>query len=149
MPSPENACVNCHFLVEMSPNSNLAGALGKEQRDAITRKEFQFLKEGKFLKCYLGVWNERNGLDTTPKDRYERLVTRDRAGECFYWGYVPGMEQEAARRLQKREEDREQFWERNKWVRRGAIAAIGAVIVSTLFQILDFLLQCTGLAIFQ
>jgi heme A synthase len=51
------------------------------------------------------------------------------------------MSLEAADELQKREADRERFWERNKWVRRGAVAAVVAVILDALLGIADFVLK--------
>jgi hypothetical protein len=141
--SPEKACVNCHFFAVQEKPSNSFDTLDSENRETACTGNFRWARDFIHHRCYKGVWDEEIGQHNSPSDqrRKQRYVERDREGECFFFEHREGMSLEAADELQKREADRERFWERNKWVRRGAVAAVVAVILDALLGIADFVLK--------
>jgi hypothetical protein len=145
---PEKACVSCHFFAvrpkyfEGGPRTS-----NSEERKAAREERFGEGPTVAHLFCYMGVWEDTLEEDPhsqnhiSDEERLNQYVKRDRSGECFFFKHRPGMKLEAAEKLQERQEDRDRFWERNKWVRWGALAAIAAVIVNTILQLVNFFLS--------
>lgn len=145
---PEKACVNCHFFVathRTKDGREMVDSPDKETRERVRNKDFSWVSRKRLqrnLQCHLGVWDEGISRPSEgDQERYEQYVCRDREDECFFWEHTEGMSMDAAERLQKREENREKFWERNRWVRWGAYAAIAAVTLDALIRIANFVVS--------
>lgn len=145
----EKACVDCHFFAvvpkTLSPEEEHTASL--EERRKTLESGFGWTHDVAHLKCYKGVWEDELKKDPeymSDKDRWDEYARRDRSGECFFFEHREGMNLEAAEELQRREADRERFWERNRWVRWGALAAIAAVVLDAISRLVRFLIRLSG-----
>ena len=132
-------CRDCHFLAR-----DYRGVSGetwkqtvtKEERDKAEAGEIDFfkLKDQASLNCHMGVWDE--GVKPGSDDRLER-VNKTKRYNCFFYPYDEGMLFDAAKVLQKREQENRQLKRTNKFSTIGLwIAAIG-LISGFLFNVYD------------
>jgi len=120
----ERICRNCHFLA-------------KEYRDALGKVYSFSLEEAKradldkiedcwSLKCEMGVWDE--GLPPHGNSRSEIICGTQRKNTCFFWPHQPNMLFDAARELQKRDQENRELKRSLFYTRIGLfIAAAGLV----------------------
>ena len=97
----ERICRNCHFLA-----GECRDALGKVYSfslDAAERVDLGRIKDHYSLKCQMGVWDE--GVAPHITSRTETIYKTPRKNLCFFWPYQRNMLFDAARELQKRDQE--------------------------------------------
>jgi hypothetical protein len=109
-------CRNCNFLAKEyhEPNTgrNLSFSLSQSDREKAVSGQFGFIEEVFSLNCRMGVWDEGAGAD---KDhRLQRVNITDRKDKCFFFPYDPGMLFDAAKELQRRDQENRQL-KRTNW----------------------------------
>lgn len=128
----KSICRNCHFLAkehrEESTGRPLSFSLSKSERELASSDPNNAIKEHYSLKCQLGVWDE--GVSQLPGGRDGTLNKTPRKDSCFFFPYNPAMLFDAARELQKRENENRQLVRSNMYTRIGLWIAAGALVAN-------------------
>ena len=131
-------CRNCHFLTKeiREPNTGrpLSFSVSKEEREKAQRGHIDFVGNMYCLKCHMGVWDE--GVSPSKDQRLERVNNVNRRDKCFFFPHNASMMFDAARELQKREQENRQLKRSNMYTRIGlwiaALALLASAIISTI-----------------
>ena len=86
------------------------------------------------LKCHLGVWDE--GMCQSLGGRDITLNKTNRKDICFFFPYHSAMLFDAAKELQKREEENRQLKRSNMYTRIGLWIAAGALVANAIIAYL-------------
>jgi hypothetical protein len=122
------ACVNCHFLIQLILETGGTPLLVTSQsRDSIRNHDYSWIAGSCILACYLGVWNEAHIHGKL--ERNDIIVKTNRKNKCFFRPYQNGMHLDAAKILQERKaRDRESSRDRKLTIFGLFIAAIALVL---------------------
>lgn len=127
-------CRNCHFLAKEYRETNtgrpLSFSLNESERELVQSDPANAVKEYYSLKCQLGVWDE--GVALPPNGRDIALNRTQRKNSCFFFLYNPAMLFDAARELQKRDEENRQLKRSNMYTRIGLWIAAGALTANAI-----------------
>lgn len=125
-------CRNCHFLAKEYREENtgrpLSFSLNESERELVQSDPASAVKDHYSLKCHLGVWDE--GVSQSPGGRDVTLNKTHRKNICFFFPYHSAMLFDAARELQKREEENRQLKRSNMYTRIGLWIAAGALVAN-------------------
>jgi hypothetical protein len=83
----------------------------------------------------MGVWDE--GLDPAKEQRLYRVNEVNRRNKCFFFPHDTGMLFDAARELQKREQENRQLKKSNMFTRIGLWIAALALLANAVIGILN------------
>jgi hypothetical protein len=103
------ACVSCHFFLKsFRPPKGRERfiAVSTHERDASRRRDFSWIGEKASICCRHSVWDEGH-TPSAGEERFERIVTTNRKGFCFFLPFHPGMLLPAADKLQQRAAEQE------------------------------------------
>jgi hypothetical protein len=130
-------CRNCHFLSkEHRDNSGqvFVFSLTQQERDKVAITPDEVVATYYSLNCHMGVWDE--GVSGTVQDRNSTVNLTQRDSNCFFFPYHPAMLFDAARELQKRDNENKQLKRSNFYTRIGLWVAAGALAISALVEVL-------------
>ena len=131
-------CRNCHFLSKEYREANtgrvLVFNLTQIDREKIAQTPDEDMFEPYSLNCHMGVWDE--GVMGGTKERDTMINLTSRASSCFFFPYNPAMLFNAAKELQKRQDENTQLKNSNSYTRAGLWIAAGALAVNTLLEFL-------------
>lgn len=134
----KSICRHCHFLSQEHREENTGRAivfsLNKQERDKAALAPHEAVANYYSLNCHMGVWDE--GVSGTIEERNILINVTLRTSNCFFFPYHPAMLFDAARELQKREDDNEQLKKSNRYTRIGLWVAAGALAVNALIEVL-------------
>lgn len=132
-------CRNCHFLAKEHREENtgraLSFSLDESERKLMQSDSAHAVKNFYSLKCQLGVWDE--GVSQPPGGRDVTVNMTPRKNSCFFFPYHSAMLFDAARDLQKREDENRQLKRSNMYTRIGlwvAAVALAANAVIAYFK---------------
>ena len=131
-------CRNCHFLSKEYREANtgrvLVFNLTQIDREKIAQTPDEDMFEPYSLNCHMGVWDE--GVMGGTKERDTMINLTSRASSCFFFPYNPAMLFNAAKELQKRQDENTQLKNSNSYTRAGLWIAACALAVNTLLEFL-------------
>ena len=131
-------CRNCHFLSKEYREANtgrvLVFNLTQIDREKIAQTPDEDMFEPYSLNCHMGVWDE--GVMGGVKKRGTMINLTPRGLSCFFFPYNPAMLFDAAKELQKRQDENMQLKVSNSYTRAGLWIAAGALAVNTLLEFL-------------
>ena len=123
-------CRNCHFLAKEYREENtgrpLSFSLDGSERSLVQSDPAHAVKDYYSLKCHIGVWDE--GVSQPPGGRDVTLNKTPRKHDCFFFPYHSAMLFDAAKELQKRQEENRQLKRSNMYTRIGLWIAAGALV---------------------
>lgn len=133
-------CINCHFLTRKDNFKNVneppIHSLTQEERENIKKEDYTWIKDFTSLQCAYGVWNEGYQFD---KSRRHGILTKlKRNNFCFYFKYHPGMLNEPAKILQKREEENKKAKTDRNHTKVGLWVAAIALAMNVIFEIYKY-----------
>jgi len=135
----QQVCRNCHFLAKEFPEPNtgrrLSFSLSKEEREKARLGQVDFVDDIFCLKCHMGVWDE--GVNLGKGQRLTRVNDTIRRGKCFFFPYDPGMLFDAAKELQKREQENRQLKRSHLYTRIGLWITAFALLASAIIGLLQ------------
>ena len=127
-------CRNCHFLSKEFREANsgrvLVFNLTHKDRENIAQISGEDMFEPYSLNCHMGVWDE--GVMGGKKERDTMINLTSRASNCFFFPYHPAMLFDAAKELQKRQDENEQLKESNSHTRTALWIAVAALALDAL-----------------
>ena len=127
----ERICRNCHFLAK-----EYRDALGKVYSfslDEAERADLGKIKDHYSLKCQMGVWDE--GVAPHSTSRTETIYKTPRKDLCFFWPYQPNMLFDAARELQKRDQENRELKRSHFYTRIGLFIAAAGLVGDVLLRL--------------
>lgn len=131
-------CRNCHFLAKEYRRESigypLSFSLNESERKLVQSDPGNAVENHCSLKCHLGVWNE--GVSQPPGGRDFTLNKAPRKNSCFFFPYHSAMLFDAAKELQKREEENRQLKRSNMYTRIGLWIAAGALVANAIIAYL-------------
>ena len=131
-------CCNCHFLSKECREENtgrpLVFSLNKQEREKAALEPHEVVAKHYSLNCHMGVWDE--GVSGSIEERNTIINLTPRTSSCFFFRYHPAMLFDAARELQKRDDENRQMKRSNFYTRIGLWVAAGALAVSALVEAL-------------
>ena len=131
-------CRNCHFLSKEYREANTGRALVFNLTQLDREKVAQTPDEDMFkpysLNCHMGVWDE--GVMGGVKERDTMINLTPRASSCFFFLYNPAMLFDAAKELQKRQDETKQLKKSNFHTRVALWVAAGALAFNALVEFL-------------
>ena len=100
-------CRNCHFLSKEYREAKTGNVflfnLTQIDREKIAETPEEDMFEPYSLNCHTGVWDE--GVMGVTKKRDSMINLTSRASSCFFFPYNPAMLFNAAKELQKRQDE--------------------------------------------
>ena len=142
MPShPREACVNCHFFMELHAFPTGPSPLEvKAEKRALSRgNDFSWINHIMSLECSHLVWSE--GFNAKPQDRFRTIVETERKGYCFFFPYHPGMLQPAAELLEKRSAEAKDAHHDRRLTIGGLLLAATALVVQALLAVIEIVIS--------
>lgn len=134
----KHICRNCHFLAKEHREENTGRVLtfsaSTSEREKAASDNIDFIADYYSLKCYLGVWDE--GVNPGKDLRLKQVNEENRKNRCFFYPHDPSMMFEAAKELQKREQENRQLKRSNMYTRIGLWVASLALLVNAIIGIL-------------
>ena len=131
-------CRNCHFLSKEYREANtdraLVFSLTQIEREKVAQAPDEDIFKHHSLNCHMGVWDEGVMGGTTDRNSVINLTSRD--SNCFFFPYNPAMLFNAAKELQKRQDENRQLKNSNSYTRAGLWLAAGALAVNALLEFL-------------
>ena len=130
-------CRNCHFLSKEHRNN--AGqvftvSLTQQEREKAVKEPNEIISSHYSLNCNMGVWDE--GVSGSIQDRNSAINLTKRDSNCFFFPHHPAMLFDAARELQKRDNEYKELKRSNLYTRIGLWVAAGAFAISALVEVL-------------
>ena len=131
-------CRNCHFLSKEYGEANtdrvLVFNLTQIDREKIAQTPDEDMFEPYSLNCHMGVWDE--GVMGGTKERDTMINLTPRASSCFFFPYNPAMLFDAAKELQKRQDETKQLKKSNFYTRVALWVAAEALAFNALVEFL-------------
>jgi len=130
-------CRNCHFLSkEYRDNAGqvFTFSLTQQDREKAVKAPDEVIAKHYSLNCKMGVWDE--GVSGTIQDRNSTINLTKRDSNCFFFPHHPAMLFDAARELQKRDNEHKELKRSNLYTRIGLWVAAGALGISALIEVL-------------
>jgi hypothetical protein len=129
-------CRDCIFLAKDIREDNngrvLTFSVKKDEREKAKEGDVNFVKDYCCLKCHMGVWDE--GVSPGKDQRLNRVNEINRRNKCFFFPYHSDMLFDAAKELQKREQENKQLKRSNLYTQIGlgisAIALVANAIIN-------------------
>jgi hypothetical protein len=126
-------CLTCHFLAkeyrEASGGVNVFSWSVKDRRDGKPKAHYT-------PRCWWGIWDA--GINPGLMDTLDQTLHMDRRDTCFHVEVHEGMSFEAAKELQRRRQQIAELKRSNFYTRIGLWIAGVALLVSAIFQILNY-----------
>ena len=114
--------------------SSLAFTLTQLEREKVAQTPDEDVFKHYSLNCHMDVWDE--GVMGGMQERNSMINHTPRASNCFFYPYNPAMLFDAAKELQKRQEENRQLKDSNSYTRIGLWIAAGALAVNALIEFL-------------
>ena len=130
-------CRNCHFLSKETREVTghaLVFTLTQLEREKVAQTPNEDTFKHYSLNCHMGVWDE--GVMGGTKERDATINLTPRALKCFFFPYQPAMLFDAAKELQKRQDENRQLKNSNSYTRAGLWIAAAALAVNALIEFL-------------
>ena len=132
----KSICRNCHFLSKEYREANtgrvLIFSLTQIDRDKVKESLDEDIFKNYSLSCHMGVWDE--GVMGGTKERDTVINLTPRASNCFFFPYHPAMLFDAAKELQKRQDENRQLKKSNFYTRIALWVAAGALAFDALVE---------------
>ncbi len=133
----KHTCINCHFLAkEYRDNGGkpLSFTVSEKERKVANQGDEKFVNDTHSLKCHMGVWDE--GLYANENSRIDCVSLIKRNNKCFYFPFDQSMMFDAAKELQKREQEFRQLKSSHMYTRIGLWLSSIALIAHAVIGIL-------------
>lgn len=124
-------CRNCHFLAKVDRDESGAvykNSLSPQERAKADTDSENIVPHFYTLNCYMGVWDE--GI--IGNSNRNEIINENVRKRCFFYPYTPGMMFDAAKELQKREQEFRAIRTSNFYTRIGLWIAAGALLLNSL-----------------
>jgi len=95
------------------------------------KNDFSWKKDFVSIGCDFLVWDEGFNL----KGNIFDVTTKTKRGNCFFWKFIPGMLQPAARELQKRDSENKKLKKSLSYTRAGLYIAAGALLIEAILKL--------------
>lgn len=132
-------CTNCNFFAKEFQESNtarrLSSSVSKDERKKANQGNIDFVGDMYCLKCHMGVWDE--GVSPDVINRINRVSILERKDKCFFFPYDPSLMFDAAKELQKREQENSQIKRSNMYTRIGLWLATIALLANAIVGIIQ------------
>lgn len=128
-------CRNCHFLSKEHRDNTgkiYVFSLTQQEREKAAITPDEVIATHYSLNCKMGVWDE--GVSGTIQDRNSIINLTRRDSNCFFFPHHPAMLFDAARELQKRNNENNQLKRSNLYTRIGLWVAAGALLINALIE---------------
>jgi hypothetical protein len=122
-------CRNCHFLAKEHRDESgkvYTNSPSPKERDEYIKDAENAVPEYYSLNCHMGVWDE--GI--IGKGIRDEILNKEHRRNCFFFKFIPGMMFNAAKELQKREQEEQAIRTSNLYTRVGLWVAAGALCVN-------------------
>lgn len=129
-------CVNCHFFVKtVYPDRSQPATLEIKQneRDLISKNDFNWKKDYCSLGCAHLVWDEGHNLSASLFE----VITKTKRNNCFFWKFHPGMLLPAAKELQKRDRENQKLKTTLFYTRLGLCIAAAALVADIILKVVN------------